>query len=40
MRHVSTVRGVGFLFGARLTVFLDEVINVLIAANAAPGERT
>jgi hypothetical protein len=37
-RHLFASTGVPF--GIRLTVFLNEVINVLIAADAAPGERT
>jgi hypothetical protein len=31
--------GAGFLSESRLTALLDEVINVLIAADVAPGER-
>jgi hypothetical protein len=37
-RHMFAGRRISF--GIRLTAFLDEVINVLIAADAAPGERT
>jgi hypothetical protein len=37
-RASPRVRPTQISFRIRLTVFLDEVINVLIAVNAAPGD--